>query len=99
MKKLKKHQIGKTHNNSFPFAIIIFSFISLLFFGCKREIYTIKEISPAESSKNDMISIQESDFFQKNKFLGGDVTILNATIKTENGIAYKIFDIDAPSEG
>lgn len=72
-----------------------------IFQGCKREFSVLdQKETTANTAATKEISVAEgSGFFDKNKLIGGDVTIIDASIEGDGNLSYKIFDIDAPAGG
>ncbi len=71
--------------------------------GCKKldptSLETTEDQLASVGKENARISGVGTSFFQKNKSLGGDATILNAKEANNDSLSQKVFTIEVPSEG
>lgn len=101
MKKQARRQLmllGITHR---IFLMLIVIFVTgLLFTSCKRELITTEGDTAARTVEGiNKAIITETAFFEKNKGLGGDVTISKSEDKVEGTSALEIFHINVPADG
>ncbi|MGC4235313.1 MAG: hypothetical protein QM594_20245 [Niabella sp.] len=99
---MKKRQINcwtVNHTSACRVLLLAVFVSSVLFYGCKREFDPVDGDTTPRSVKQVSNTITESDFFEKNKGLGGDVTILKAEDKVEGATSLKVFHINVPTDG